>query len=82
MLCPYFLSSYLAALFKGGHFLTAVITVMFFTLCTMADFIVKLHLVWHISVCGLTVGFLKQSWSLSLIFLERVPSHTELYYYP
>lgn len=81
MLCPYFFS-YLAALFKGSHFLTAVLTAMFFTLCTMADFIVKLHIVWHISACGLTIGLLKQSWSLSLIFLECISSHTELYYYP
>jgi len=51
----------MAALFKGSHFSTAVLTTMFFTPCTMVDLIVKLHLVWHVSVCGLTIGLLKQS---------------------
>lgn len=62
-LCPYFFSSYLATLFNVSHFLTAVFSnsCALHTLCTMADLIVKLHLFWHIAVCGLTIGLLKQT---------------------
>lgn len=41
------------------------LSVLLFTQCTMADLNAKLHLFWHISVCGLTIGLLK--WTMVII---------------